>query len=121
MISEQQIENKLNELGIPRNYTGYGQIKQVVMELQKNPYQTLSNICRTLGYDQRSLSKSMERAYSRAEGDPKKIKYYFGDCPGIFGKIKSFYLRLIDEANRIKYVTRDEVEEIIHQYLKERL
>lgn len=118
MISEQQIENKLNELGFYKNYTGYNQIKQVVMELQLNPYQKLSNICRKLGYEQRSVSKSMERVYSKASGDPKKINYYFGDHKGIFGKLKSFYLHLSQESNQVKYVTREEVEEIISQYMK---
>lgn len=119
MLNQEYVKNKLLELGIPCNLMGFRQIILVIMEISKNENIRFSSICKNLSYDQRSLSRSIERACSKITADKDKTIYYFGNKGGAANKMHNFYMRLKEET-QIMEMTRNNIETIVEDYLKER-
>lgn len=123
-ITKRHIEDTLMKLGIPCDLVGFKNMVQAVLSIQKDEKKTFRQICLDLNRDPRAMSKNITTAISLAKADPKSINYYFGSTKGAAHQTWHFYTRLKDELSNDKsnhFVTRDEVIDLIENYLKENL
>ena len=116
LVTEEHICNVLDKMNVPNKLTGYKNIVQLTLEVQKYPDRTFEEICKACNYDSRVISRNIKKSIEDA--DPVLLRYYLGSYKGVSQKIHHFLFRLNEEVNHV--LTAIDVVHIVEDYLKER-